>query len=295
VGIGGEILDVPEPGRFRIQMEDGRVLDVSLQPGTEQQALRVSLLCGIPDRRFDGCPICGESATDAEHVPPASVGGRPRTYTCAACNQVLGSLAEADLGAWHDHRLVSVRFQHDAVRGSRRVAPVRLRTTPDGGFVLVVTGGDRGAIRDMLDAGGEMQMEFAEPDPHRYQVALLKHAYLAACLHLGKVPEGAASDDVRAELIAIRDSADRHDLPAAPISASLDYGRSYEPTDGALHIGSLDDSDGNAVLKIVMGAIVVSWPLNDQDSIDTAWRVATQRRAAGRVGSCSPRRPGPLR
>lgn len=280
VGIGGEILDVPEPGRFRIQMEDGRVLDVSLQPGVEEQALQLSLLCGIQGRKFDGCPICGESATDAEHVPPACVGGKPRTYTCAACNQILGSLVEADLGAWHDHCLVSVRFQHDAVRGSRRVAPVRLRTTPDGGFVLVVTGGD-GAIRDMLDAGGEMQMEFAEPDPHRYQVALLKHAYLAACLHLGTVPGGVAADGVRAELISIRDSADRHDLPAAPISASLDYGRSYEPTDGALHVGSLDDSTGNAVLKIVMGAIVVSWPLCDEDSIDTAWRVASERRAAG--------------
>jgi len=174
------------------------------------------------------------SPATREHVPPEAVGGKFRTMTCGPCNHKLASLVEADLAAWYDQRLLGVRFTKDSIPGGRG-AFVNLRTTTEGEFVLTATRADP-AIAAMLDAGGEFGIEFCEAEETRYRVALLKHAYIAACLHLGTIPDGEAAAAVRAELLAVRDAPDRDELPASPIAQCLRFGRSYRPADGALFL-----------------------------------------------------------
>lgn len=113
----------------------------------------------------------------------------------------------------------------------------------------------------MLDAGGEFGIEFCEAEETRYRVALLKHAYVAACLHLGTIPDGEAAAAVRAELLAVRDAPDRDELPASPIAQCLRFGRSYRPTDGALFLAWttwVDEEEEEPALAVVLGGLVVS-------------------------------------
>jgi len=272
VGIKGRVIEPSAPGRLRIQMDGGRVLDAGFVPPADAVEVEVRVICEIPSRTFDRCPVCLEpSPSTREHVPPEAVGGKVRTMTCGPCNHNLATLVEADLAAWYDQRLLGVRFTKDTVPGGRG-AFVNLRTTTDGEFVLTATRADS-AIPAMLDAGGEFGMEFCEAEESRYRVALLKHAYLTACLHLGTIPDGEAAAAVRAELLAVRDAPDRDDLPASPIAQALRIGRSYRPHDGALFLAWMTREDEEEpLLAIVLGGFVVSWPIADPVVIDAASR-----------------------
>lgn len=284
MGIGGEVLEPSGPGRMRVQTDDGRVLDMGIAIPADAERVDVRLLCEIGTYRFPTCPICGDQATTAEHVPPESVGGVVRTWTCPSCNHGPATLVEADLHAWFDQRLVQVGFRHDSVAGLRRAAPIRLRATRDGECALIVVGSDR-ALRGMFDAGGDFSMEFAEPDPARYEVALLKHAYLAACLHLREVPTGPAADAVRAELVRVRDAPDRYKLPPSPIAGRLRYGRSYEPTGSGLLLAWATWSDGTGELALLLAGILVTWPIEDGAVMTKALALADERGGRLAVGT----------
>jgi hypothetical protein len=58
------------------------------------------------------------------------------------------------------------------------------------------------AIVDMLKSG-QVDLAGLLPDRNRYHLALLKHAYLAACMKFG-VLQGDAADEIRRDLIAAR-------------------------------------------------------------------------------------------
>lgn len=284
MGIGGEVLEPSGPGRICVRTEDGRVLDMGVAIPADAEPVDVRLLCEIETYRFPTCPICGDQATTAEHVPPESVGGVVRTWTCPSCNHGPATLVEADLHAWFDQRLVQVGFRHESVAGLRRAAPIRLRATRDGEFALIVVGGDR-ALPGMLDAGGHFSMEFAEPDPARYEVALLKHAYLAACLHLREVPTGPAADAVRAELVTISESPDRFKLPPSPIAGGLRYARSYEQVGSELSLAWATWSDGTGQLALVLSGLLVSWPIDDDAVVTKALTLAKERRGLRAVAA----------
>jgi len=277
VGIGGVVLEPSGPARICVRTDDGHVLDVGIDVPADATPVNVRLLCEIRACRFSTCPICGDRGLTVEHVPPQSVGGAERTLTCARCNNGLATLVEADLHAWFDQRLVQVGFRHDSVRGLRRVAPVRVRSTRDGQFAVLIKGSDP-ALPAMLDAGGQFSMECAEPDPVRYEVALLKHAYLAACLHLREVPAGRFADAVRRELVAVRDARNRHRLPPSPLAGALMYGRSYEPAGAGLYLAWANWDRGPGELALVLGGIVVSWPLDDVVLRQRAIALIGQRR-----------------
>jgi len=272
VGIKGRVIEPSGPGRLCIQMDGGRVLDAGFVPPADTVEVKARVICEIPSRTFDRCPVCLEpSPSTREHVPPEAVGGKVRTMTCGPCNHRLASLVEADLAAWYDQRLLGVRFTNDTIPGGRG-AFVNLRTTTDGENVLTATRADP-AIAEMLNAGGEVGIEFYEAEETRYRVALLKHAYLAACLYLGAIPECRAAVAVRAELIAVRDAQDRNDLPASPIAQSLRIGRSYRPHDGVLFLAWMTREDEEEpALAVVLGGLVVSWPIADPSVIDAACR-----------------------
>lgn len=273
VGIKGTFIEPTGQGRIRIKMDDGTVLDAGPPEPPDDARVEAQVLCEIDSHVFERCPICDcEDLTD-EHVPPASIGGRIRTRTCGPCNNDLGARVEADLSAWFRDQLVQVRFEHESVRGSRVAAPINILRTTDGAVVMAMDGGDK-AIPAMLDAGREVQVEYQHPDPARYEVALLKQAYLTACIHLGEVPAGAAADAVRTELMAARDTTVRDRLPLSPIAAGLHYGRSYDEPSSALYLASVTAASNEPMLAVVMGNLWASWPIDDPEIIKTAIALA---------------------
>jgi hypothetical protein len=109
-------------------------------------------------------------------VPQAALGGQAMTMTCPRCNSGLGSRIEAELHDWFDQARIDVSFDHEAVQGRRR-GPRLLYREGSNGFCLIAEADVVPEIRQMLNAGA-LQMHYRMPDPRRYRLAALKHAYL---------------------------------------------------------------------------------------------------------------------
>ena len=110
-------------------------------------------------------------------------------------------------------------------------------------------------------ASGEVDLEACRPDCNRYSIALMKSAYLALCLKYG-VPEGDAADQIRRDLLAARDAANKNDVPISAMALGLTIARLYGPVNGtaAPMIRAVLDDDGGAVEGVVLaGRIFVSW------------------------------------
>lgn len=251
-----------------IDLPDGRSLEVTSASSTRDRPVRITLVSRIGPRFFDQCPICGAAATADEHVPPGSVGGRVMTRTCAPCNNRLGSNVESDLTDWHDGALTLPRLTADVLPGRRRMSRILLRTTPSGEFLLFVDGRADPAVVEMLNSG-QVDLSACLPDPNRSRLGLLKHAFLAACLHLGPL-EGSEADAVRADLIAARDAATRYDVPRSRLALGLTVVRSHDgpvvewPVVYAL--ANVDDTPTPGVL--LGGTTFVSWSSEPRDGLD---------------------------
>lgn len=212
----------------------------------------------IPRRVFDRCPICGDPATSEEHVPPARLGGKVMTMTCVACNNKLGSNVEADLVDWFEGAVTLPSFRSAGVRGRRREKRILFRDTPDGEFVLVFGGRANPDVTAMLESG-EIELDALLPDWNRCSLALLKHAYFAACLTFG-VLEGEAADKIRRDLVAARDAENRRSVPASRMAAGLMIFRTYEPiTDETAIRAVIHDPAGPVDGVLLVGRIFVSW------------------------------------
>ena len=209
-----------------LHLDDGRRLAFGLPHGGEERAMRgladIGLGPSILARHDDdgalvepptiACAICFAPAETAEHVPQTALGGRLMTRTCAACNNGLGSRVEPDLEAWFDSRLVQVAFENgEVVPGRRRAGDLHYLKSATGEFALVAADGLPEGVEKMLRAG-ELNMHWREPEPSRYRTAALKHAYLAACLHLQTIPSGEEAEAVRAALLQARDADRRRAL-----------------------------------------------------------------------------------
>jgi hypothetical protein len=210
-----------------IHLADGRVLDIAIQPEAQGEPIRVTVIEEIHRHLFHSCPICGAPATDDEHVPPASVGGKIMTRTCRPCNRRLGSHVEADLADWYDNALTLPRFASSGVQGPRQSGRILWRETSAGEFVLLMNGRYDPAITDMLKSG-QVYLAGLLPDSNRYRLALLKHAYLAACMTFG-VLQGDAADEIRRDLMAARDAASRKDVPESRLALGLTVLRRHRP------------------------------------------------------------------
>lgn len=114
---------------------------------------------------------------------------------------------------------------------------------------------------------GEWRMHYRPPDPRRFRMALLKHAYLAACLHLGAVPDTEDARAIRADLLEARDSPRRVRPPTSEAADRLKVYRSHVGTQGApLALVARTDAEDDVepeVLISLAGALFVSWPLVD--------------------------------
>jgi hypothetical protein len=245
----------------RIELPDGRHLDlVTRRPPISSKAIEdILLLDVIEPCHFDVCPICLEEPADtAEHVPPRSLGGGVVTSTCRRCNNDFGIFeAELDLRARDAFRAPT--FSRDGVPGRRRVGEVSTVIQADGSPVWIVKRPGEGVL-DMFKAGGGA-MEFQPPRERLWATALLKHAYLAACVYLRDIPNTPHAAFARQELLAARSAGKRHQL--GELSAILKAYRLYDPPPAPLFLAGVPVEDGHQ-LALGLGTFgAVVWPLPD--------------------------------
>jgi hypothetical protein len=260
---------LPPAHRLLVEPDDGsgRQLSIRLGPPDPGDGATATFVSEILYREFDECPICRDVVpTSREHVPQRSIGGQVRTLTCAPCNNGLGSRLEAEFTDWCFDRLVHVGAEGDAVLGRRRIPRIYRRWTDEGEFVWLLDGRVDPGVREMLQEGG-ISVIFREPDPARWRLAALKHAYLAACCHLGAVPESRTADMIRDVLIGARDAPARSSIELSQIAADLRIGRTDGPPQGpslALMTVAAGGSEERAEAWISLaGTVLVRWPLPD--------------------------------
>jgi hypothetical protein len=273
-------IDIPDDGgaprrkgfppfsRLRIKPQQvgvGQELDVQHGPTEDMEAVQAQFIAEIGYCAFEQCPICLTPEPDSdEHVPHGAIGGQIRTRTCGRCNNMLGTRVEDELTKWCFDALPNIRAEGPGVQGRRRVPSTHLRWTDEGQFVLIVDDRADPAVRDML-ASGQIMLDMLLPDRNRYQLAALKHAYLAACCNLRRIPEGAIADVIRADLIKARDAAKNPDIPRSAVAAGLGLMRSFarpsEPILALAAVGSRTSPGMSEVWISLAGTVLVQWPL----------------------------------
>ncbi len=248
---------------------EGPGVDLSVvhRPRGEPDSYRLRNVIPIEYVAFDRCPICLEpNPTSREHVPQGAIGGRVMTKTCPSCNNDLGSRVEDELTDWYFDAVGRVRLANeDVVPGRRKIPRVLIRSTTADEFVLLVMGAIDDGVRQMLIAG-QFEAEFAPPDPERYRIAALKHAYLAACLHLRTIPLGSTADEIRHELLQARDASRSGPVPPSTHADLLQLSRSFDaaPDLPPLALVTLVDQEDNELERIVLaGTLALSWPFAD--------------------------------
>nr|WP_221382040.1 HNH endonuclease [Actinoplanes polyasparticus] len=233
-------------------------------------------------RRFDACPICGDpAATEREHVPPGSLGGKVMTWTCNRCNNGFGSRVEVDLLDWYEGA-VTTWFASETVRGKRKTGRLLVRWTTNGEYVLLPAGKSDEIYAEIL-AAGNVEMEYDTPEHRRWSIALLKCVYLALCIKFGVI-KGEWADQVRADLLAARDAPSRADVPPSKIAQRLHVWRGFAPepiTSDPVVTGIIHGPDGPMEGVLLAGRLFVSWsPANDNQAVtpaETGRRVTTLR------------------
>ncbi|MEV0453899.1 hypothetical protein [Catellatospora methionotrophica] len=243
---------------------------MSVEKPAEGEQITVTVLEVLKPRMFDRCPICGDPATSDEHVPGQSLHGRVMTRTCEPCNNGLGARVEPALLDWYDNAIILSKLSGGDVPGQRHAGRLLLRHLPDGGFVLLQDGPHDPAIADIM-AGEDVSLQGALPNKDHVRLALLKNAYLAACVRFG-MQEGGYADEVRADLIAARDARTRQDVPPSRIARGLLFRRLFGPvpTDAAsVAIAVADDPSGRVLGVVLAGRIFVSWT-TDLGTVPTA-------------------------
>jgi hypothetical protein len=256
----------------------GDRIDLTLRPEPNEIPTTARLLCEVGYDDFGGtCPLCTQALPrapsgrlgSAEHVPPYAVGGVVRTRTCPDCNS-RGSSAEADLVRWwaRKHR---ARFETPGVRGHRIGGGVLLRRSTGAKFALIVTD-HTGGVSELLAAAGtneRVTTTFLLPT-EGWILALLKAAYLAACVHLGQVPSTADADYARQ---AVRSGSFGPRGPyvgVGPDSVPFRIFRVYDVDEPgarqvAIGVAGLPWSGGRVpIFGVALGAVAfVTWPLPD--------------------------------
>ena len=91
---------------------------------------------------------------------------------------------------------------------------------------------------------------------------MLKHAYLAARLALGQIPEGAHADEIRQLLVATRDLDRDAELPSSQIVEGTVIWRTHAAPSGTSLALMAREGDGAPELWISLAGVVgVRWPL----------------------------------
>jgi hypothetical protein len=264
------MLGAPDVASISFGDGTGEKRTAVLGPGANTESVEFATIAEIREYRFDRCPICLESGPSSrEHIPQSDLGGHRLTWTCANCNNNLGSRVEAEMTRWYDGVVGDARWTAPGLPGARRSGRVLLRRDDGAPYLLVDRIDDdvHDAFRASAAGASEdaFTLEFRMPDSAVLHLAALKHAYLAACLHLRHIPDGRLADQIRADLIAGRDAPDLRSIPTSQIAESLTLWRGYDGARGyslAL-LQVVDSEDAGSFAISLAGSIAVSWPLFD--------------------------------
>lgn len=218
----------------------------------------------VQPMRFPKCPICfsTDELTD-EHIPMRALGGVVMTNTCKKCNNVLGSILEEELRRVF-HAEVRARAESpegSAIRG-RRTATTALRRGQRGDAVLIVTDAHP-EFNSVLESTGAT-VSYALLNPLLAELALLKYAYLAACLWLRRIPDSPSAESVRSVLVAARD--DGADV-AADLMSNVVRVWPFVRVENADVVGPLFLVEPTVTqpewMFVMATRIAVRWPLSD--------------------------------
>lgn len=251
----------------RVTLPDGMVLDLSSSaPPPDAESTTVRLLDQIEPYHFHACPICFADATDLEHVPPESLGGRVITSTCEDCNNRFGSPFEEELRLHTRNAIRAPAFSGGPVQGRRRAKEVTVYRQQDGAFAAVVDNPDP-AVEEML-RNGSMDMSFRLPRPALWQTALLKQAYLAACVYLRQIPRTPHAEAVRFELLRARNAGTGHSIGPLAEAVPRIGGWGQMPLVPCLAV--VPDEELPFLAVGMAGYGFVGWPIPDTDTLLTA-------------------------
>jgi hypothetical protein len=254
-------------GEVRIQGHAGQELAFGQRPPPGAPPVRVRGLRDIGPYRFEVCPIyLAPDPSTREHVPPRALGGTVATLVCSRCNNDLGSRVEVDLIDWRDDAVRRPRISGGTIEGPRKLERLLRRTTADGEFVLIPDGRSDAALSEII-ASGEFELTLAPPDPGKYRLAALKHAYIAACLDRREIPDSATGRQIRHDLLRARDSRRDAPFPTSEYADSLPLMRSYAQPSGpplALCLADIARPRQRPEIWILLGGTVcVPWPMPD--------------------------------
>ena len=243
-----------------LEMANGQMIGPIAGPPLDGEDVQIELIGEIRPHIFDRCPICGDPATEDEHIPPKSVGGKKMTRTCGPCNNRFGGFVEPDLLDWLDGVVLSAQLRSERI-GHRpgSISRLAIRQTPQG-FLLVADGDEH--LDLVLRAGGEMTLRWRSIDYRRCWIALLKQAYLASCLRFG-ILDGSLPEAIRAELISVKDARSRTAIPRTPIAERLKVATRAEPIAGVppvVEVKAMSET-GPIPGVLLVGRVFVGWAL----------------------------------
>lgn len=272
---------LPPVNAMTISRRNGQDLTLGPIQSDAAKPVRVHVL-GVPEtQNFGLCPICGSDADlTREHVPQRDLGGTVMTNTCKPCNNGLGSRVEDELKHWFDGAIYDVKFSGGDVPGVRRAPRMLLRTSPDGEVAMIEDKGKRDPKIGAMLASGTSQIHYRIPNPRVWRVAALKHAYLAACLALGEIPNTDHAAALRGVLVMTRDSKRGQLPPENTLAKTIRIAQSNQPAQGpTVLLVALVDSENEIVdygLSFA-GTLFVSWPLD----AELFWKAARRLGATG--------------
>jgi hypothetical protein len=129
-----------------------------------------------------------------------------------------------ELKHWFDDAIFDVKFSGGDVPGKRKSPRILLRSTADGGIAMIFDKGRTDPNLGAMLASGTGEIHYRIPNPRAWRVAALKHAYLAACLSLGDVPNTEHAAYVRGVLVATRDGERGSPPPETGLTKGLRFG-----------------------------------------------------------------------
>lgn len=220
---------------------------------------------------FDRCPIClRPDNLTKEHVPIKSLGGKVMTRTCSDCNNGLGSASEAALLSVVTGEVVveASSLSTDGFRGFRK-ATAALRQAPFGVPRMHVTSADHEFLAAVA-SGEPLDVRYSLLDPFPSGVAILKYAYLAACIWLREIPISDEAESFRSVLVAVRDG---EELPKDIRQAIGGLVRNMVLVDNLSHdLGSIalvEPTEVHSGWDLVFGQrLGCPWPFSDVQPTD---------------------------
>lgn len=256
---------IPELSRATFRLSDGSMLEARMPPpaGDETTFRALPVLFEFIDLGI--CPIClTPEPTSREHVPPRSIGGNALILTCERCNNEFGSKYEPHLQGWYEGSIGKVTLSGADVTGRRFAGEYLVRENPAGGFILFQRGKSDPEVDRILQAGASFEMTYPEADTARMHIAAVKSAYLAACAAMRGIPRTPRADELRAELLALRDLPRSQRLQLSPLMESIRVARSAaEPAPGDVMLMAGPGADEGTTRFVISfnRVFAVDWPL----------------------------------